>query len=235
VGRPIPDYDAFARRAKEIAASIPAEFMEDVEDLVVHRGVKRHPQIDDVVTLGECESSPLAALSGSGDVRSVVHLWYGSFVDLARRDERFDLDAELRETIEHEVQHHLEDKGGTRSLEDEDDLFDAHARFLEGLPVPPGWYRAGERLETGVWAVEADLFVEVRVRRRELDGLRGRRLSMTVLGEPLEVDVPEDVVPGRPVTIEGEGLLLESSEGEELRDPPEAAEAGDLHVVFDVR
>lgn len=236
----VPTYDEFAARAKEIAASIPSQFTEDVEDVVVHKGVKRHPQIPDVVTLGECEASPLAAMTGSGLVRSIVHLWYGSFVDLAKRDEGFDVDAELRETIEHEVKHHLEDKGGTRGLEDEDDLFDAHARFREGLPVPPGWYRRGERLEPNVWAVEGDLFVEARLRRKEFDALRGKTLTMTVLGEPLEVEIPADAEPGEPLTYEGEGLLDDAESEGEGGDAPRGASgqapaAGDLHLVPVVR
>jgi len=229
VAAPIPSYDAFARRAREIFEAIPEEFTEDVEDVFVHREVKRHPQIPEVVTLGECEGSPVAAMTGTGIVRSLVHLWYGSFVDLAKRDETFDVDAELVETIEHEVKHHLEDKGGTRALEDEDELFDAHARFTEGLPVPAGWYRAGEKLEPGVWAVESDVFVELRLRKKEVDALRGKPLSMTVLGEPLEVDIPADAKPGEPLTYEGEGLELEGDE--EDGEPA----SGDLHLVLLVR
>ena len=68
-------------------------------------------------------------------MRSIVHLYYGSFVELARRDDGFDFDAELVETLEHEVKHHLEDKAGVRDLEEEDDLFDAHARFLADLDL----------------------------------------------------------------------------------------------------
>jgi hypothetical protein len=229
----VPTYDDFAERAREIAAAIPHEFTADVEDVVVHRGVKRHPQIPDIVTLGECEGSPLAAMTGSGLVRSIVHLWYGSFVDLARRDETFDVDAELRETIEHEVKHHLEDKAGTRSLEDEDDLFDAHQRFLEGLDVPPGWYRFGRRLEPNVWAVDLDLFVELRLRRKEFEALRGKPLSMKILGEPFEVEVPADAVAGEALTYEGEGLVDE--DGDEPEAPPKEGEegppAGDLHLI----
>jgi hypothetical protein len=235
VGRAIPSFDAFARRAKEIAASIPAEYVADVEDVVVHRDAKRHPQIPGVVTLGECESSPLVALTGAGDVRSVVHLWYGSFVELARDDADFDVDEELRETILHEVKHHLEDKGGTRALEDEDDLFDAHARFREGLPVPAGWYRQGDAVEDGAWEVEGDLFVEVSLRRRDLEALRGRTLSMTVLGEPLEVEVPADAAPGETLTFPGEGLVDDRGAHGEAEGEADGAAAGDLHLVLRVR
>jgi hypothetical protein len=220
-------YEEFSARAKEVARAIPREFMDGVEDVVVHRDAKGHPLIDDVVTLGECEPSPVAALAGSETVRSIVHLYYGSFLDLAGRDEGFDVDEELRETIEHEVRHHIEDRAGVRALIDEDDLFDAHARFRAGLDVPAGWYRRGEKLEQDVYAVDLDLFVELRMRRREFEARRGTTLRLVVLGDPVEVDLPPDADPDEVFTLEGEGLLGEEpGEGSE-----QEAESGDLHLV----
>lgn len=230
--RPIPDFDAFAARAKEIADSIPAPFLEGVEDVVVHRELKKSPILEDVVTLGECEPSPLAARMRQGDgdaVRSIVHLYYGSFVDLARSDPRFDLDAELRETIEHEIQHHIEDKAGVHDLEDDDDLFDAHARFRADLDVPAGWYRQGERLAPGVYEVDLDLFVELPLRKAEFERLRGRKTELKILGESIEVELPEDADPEEVFTLEGGGLLEDEDD-----DAPDAP-AGDLHVVPLVR
>jgi hypothetical protein len=225
--RPL-SFEEFSARAKEIAGAIPREFLDGVEDVVVHRGVRRHPHVEDVVTLGECEPSPLPALVGHEAVRSIVHVYYGSFVDLARRDDRFDLEGELRETIEHEVRHHIEDRAGLRALIDEDDLFDAHARFRAGLEVPRGWYRRGERMGKDVWAVDSDLFVELRLRRREFERRRGTTLRMTVLEEPVELDLPADADPDEVLTLEGEGLWEEAADGRE-------GEAGDLHVVPVVR
>jgi predicted Zn-dependent protease with MMP-like domain len=223
-------FEEFSARAKEIAASIPREFMDGVEDVVVHRDARRHPHVEDVVTLGECEPSPVPALVGHDTVRSIVHLYYGSFADLARRDDRFDVDEELRETVEHEVRHHLEDRAGLRTLIDEDDLFDAHARFRAGLDVPPGWYRRGERMEKDVYAVDLDLFVELRLRRREFEALRGKTLRLSVLGDPVEVEMPGDADPDEVFTLEEEGLFAEEEGGEEGE-----GEAGDLHVVPVVR
>jgi len=230
--RPIPDYDAFSARAKAIADSIPPQFLEGVEDVVVHRELKKSPILDDVVTLGECESSPLAARMRQGDgdaVRSIVHLYYGSFVDLAGSDPGFDVDAELRETIEHEIQHHIEDKAGVHGLEDDDDLFDAHARFRADLDVPAGWYRQGERLAPGVFAVDLDLFVELPLRKAEFVGLRGKRKELSILGESVDVELPEDADPEEVFTLEGGGLLEDEDD-----DSPDAP-AGDLHIVPLVR
>ena len=233
MARRIPPYEAFVTRAKEVFAGIPPEFTADVEDLVVHREVQRHPLIADIVTLGECEDSPTATLAGAGLVRSIVHLYYGSFADLARRDDTFDVEAELVETVEHEVQHHLEDKAGVRGLEDDDDLFDAHARFLADLDVPPGWYRRGRRLEPDVYAVDLDLFVELRLRRREFERLRGTVVRLTVLGDPVEVELPADADPAEIFTLEGEGLL-QTAEDDKPGERDEVP-AGDLHVVPVVR
>jgi hypothetical protein len=243
----VPSFDEFAAKAKTIAATIPAEFLEGVEDIATHREVKRHPLIDDVVTLGECEPSSLAAMVGSETVRSIVHLYYGSFVDLAREDESFDIDAELRETIEHEVQHHLEDRAGVRTLIDEDDLFDAHQRFLTGLETPKGWWRRGERLERDVYAVEDDLFVELRLRRADFEARRGKPVELTVLGEAFEAEIPKDAEPGEILTFEGDGLLVDdehdgSSHAHGRHEHPkrpapageDLPEAGDLHLVLDV-
>lgn len=234
---PVPPYEAFAARAKELTREIPAEFLEGVEDVVVHREAKRHPLLPDVLTLGEQEPSALVAMTGSELVRSIVHLYYGSFVELARRDRRFDPDAELRETIEHEVQHHLEDRAGVRTLIDDDDLFDAHQRWKAGLETPPGWWRRGEEVGDDVWQVGDDLFVELRLRRRAFEALRGTTVRLTVLDEPFEAEVPADAKPGDVLTFEGEGVLpddVDAHDADSHDADPDAA-AGDLHLVLDVR
>lgn len=243
--RPIP-YDEFAARAKEITKAIPAPFLEGVEDVVVHRERKAHPLIDEVVTLGECEPSALVAMTGADTVRSIVHLYYGSFVDLAERDRRFDLHRELEETIHHEIQHHIEDRAGVRTLIDEDDLADALHRFQAGLENPSGWWRRGNRLEPGVWAVGDDLFVELRLRHEDLEARRGQVVVLHVLGEPFEAEIPPDAAPGEILTYEGEGLVGEE-EGDgahpgarpdakraDAEDDEDGPAAGDLHLVLDV-
>ena len=233
----IPDFDAFAERAQEIAKGIPAEFLAGIESVDVHREKKGHEYLDDIVTLGECVTSPLSQLAGEEAFRSTVHIYYGSFVDQARSDPGFDVDAELRETIEHEIQHHIEDRAGVKALRDEDDLFEAHARFRAGLDVPEGWYRHGEKRAPGLWSVDQDLFLELELRVKEFEALRGTTIALTVLDQPLEVDLPEDAQPDEVFTVEGEGLFVPNEEPEEGEEPGEDAEgsAGDLHLVPRVR
>lgn len=231
---PVPTYEQFCARAKELFAAIPAEFTDGVEDVVLARGIARHPQIGDVVTLGECEPSPTVTITGGDDVRSIVHLYYGSFVDLARNDPSFDFDDELKETIEHEVQHHVEDKAGRRGLIDEDELFDAHARFRADMEVEAGWYRRGRVIERNVWAVDLDLFVEVGMRRKDFEALKGRPLTLKVLGEPVELEIPSDAEPEEIFTLEGSGLL-QTAEDEDEDAATDDVPAGDLHIVPVVR
>jgi hypothetical protein len=229
------DFDTFSARARQIAAAFPPEFLQGIETVDVHRDAKRHPFLEDIVTLGECATSPLSDPSGQEPFRSVVHLYYGSFADLAGRDPTFDVEAELRETLEHEIQHHLEDRAGIKDLENEDDLFEAHARFRAGLEVPPGWYRQGEPVGDHLWAVDLDLFLELPVRRSEWEKLKGRPVTLQVLGQPLEVEIPADADPTEVFTLEGEGLFEpdeEPDEDEEAEvDEDTPGTSGDLHIV----
>jgi hypothetical protein len=236
------DFDTFSARAEAITASFPPDVLEGIESVEVHRDRKPDPFLHGIVRLGECETSPLSWMVGEEAFRSRVHIYYGSFVELAQ-DPRFDVEGELRETIEHEIRHHLEDRAGIKALRDEDDLFYYHARFRADMEVPAGWYRRGERLAASLWAVDLDLFLELDLRRKEWERLRGTTLEMEVLGEPLEVEIPEDASPDEILTYEGAGLVEgdeeaeEEEEGEEGGGEEEAAAegAGDLHIVPRVR
>jgi hypothetical protein len=214
------DFDAFSRRAAEILREIPPEFLRGVVGVEAHRRTEPHPQLSDLPTLGVCATHELPWMADPTAMRSRVHLYHGSFVSLARDDPLFDWESELRETILHEVRHHIEDRAGIGDLRDEDALEEALARFASGHELPEGWYRHGEAMEEDVWRVGDDLFVEVRLRRRDLDGLRGEVARMTVLGEPLTAVIPDDVEPAELLTIEGEGLAREHGR------------AGDLHLVI---
>lgn len=230
------DFDTFTTRARALAAAIPPAFMEGIDTVDVHEDAQPHPMVPDVFTLGACETSPLSEPSGQEPFRSVVHVYYGSFLELAKRDPSFDVEAELKETIEHEVQHHLEDRAGEKALRDEDDLFEAHARFRAGLEVPPGWYRQGELVGPNLWAVDLDLFLELDLRRRDWERLPGTTLVLDVLDAPFEIDVPEDAEPSEIWTFEGEGLIEgdedeEEDESEEDEEEDPGAIAGALHVI----
>ena len=61
-----------------------------------------------------------------------MHLYYGSFRELARLDEDFDWEAELWETLTHEVRHHRESTAGEDALEDLDWAEDENFRRRAG-------------------------------------------------------------------------------------------------------
>lgn len=223
-------FDAFSDRAQTLAAAYPEEFMEGIDAINVHRDAKTHPHVPDVFTLGECETSHLSDPTGQEPFRSIVHVYYGSFAALEAEDATFDVEAELEETIAHEIQHHLEDRAGIKTLEDEDALFEAHARFRAGMDTLAGWYRLGDPIEPGLWAVDLDLFLELPLRRKDWDALPGHRIALKILDGNLEVDVPDDALPDEVWTFEGEGLV-DDDEGEAR----EGEAAGALHVIPLVR
>ena len=150
------------------------------------------------------------------------------------------MEAELEETIEHEVQHHLEDRAGISTLQNEDALFEAHARFRAGLDVPAGWYRQGEPIEPGLWAVDLDLFLELPIRSRTGPRCPARASRSRSWTTPFEVDVPADADPDEIWTFEGEGLVEGDEEEEEpvgndeSEDDP-GGSAGALHILPIVR
>jgi hypothetical protein len=217
------DFDTFSRRAAEILEEIPGEFLQGVVGVEVHPETEAHPHLPELVTLGMCTDDELTRLTDPEAMRSRVHLYHGSFAALARREPGLDWEGELRETILHEIRHHLEDRAGILDLRVEDALADALARFHRGEDLPGGWYRHGESMEPDTWRVEDDLFVELHVRPAEVDGLRGETVRTTVLDEPFEARIPEDVASGEILTFDGAGLERPGGGW------------GDLHLVIRVR
>lgn len=233
----VPSFEDFSARAQAIVRAMPERFLEGIESVDVHREAKHDPVLPGVVLLGECATSPLSALAQEEAFRSTVHVYYGSFVDMAGKDARFDVDAELVETLEHEVQHHIEDRAGVKALADADDLFEQHARFKAGLDTQPGWYRQGEPVGPRTWAVDLDLFVELPLRRAQFDALKGSAVTLQVLEGPLEIEVPADARPEEVFTVPEAGLFEpdeELAEGEEV-DEDTPGTAGDLHILPLVR
>jgi hypothetical protein len=209
--------------------------MDGIDTVNVHAEAKIHPHLRDVFTLGECETSHLSDPTGTEPFRSIVHLYYGSFMAMAEQDPRFDLEDELEETIEHEVQHHIEDRAGASTLRDEDALFEAHARFRSGRDVPNGWYRYGDLLEPGLWAVDLDLFLELPIPRARFEAARGRQLDLTLLDEPLVIDLPADADADEIWTFEGQGLCEGDDESDAEGVDEDQLLCGDLHVMPYVR
>lgn len=124
-----------------------------------------HPANPDVYTLGECvtESYP-SSYDGPDTVRSVVVLYYGSFLRIASMDADFNWDHEIWETITHEVQHHLEGLATEDDLEDFDYAVDQNYKRLNGDSFDPLFFRAGAAIGDGAYRVEEDVFLELPLR-----------------------------------------------------------------------
>lgn len=154
-------YEEFERRAWRDWERIPDEYRQGIDGLIVERHAQPHPSLPDVYTLGECatESYP-SDFGGPDTVRSAIVLYYGSFLRLSRLDPDFDWDAELWETLTHELQHHLESLAADDSLIDMDYAADENFKRGQGRPFDPTFYRYGEPVD-GAFRVEDEYFVEV--------------------------------------------------------------------------
>lgn len=202
-------YDEFERRALEEWERIPDQYRAGVDGLVVKRSALPHPSLEDIYTLGECvtESYP-SDFGGPDTIRSVVVLYYGSFLRLSRLDPEFDWEGELWETLTHELQHHLESLAADDALVDMDYAADENYKRYQGRPFDPFFYRRG--MAAGEWLrAEDEFFLERRA-------APGAAVAFEWAGTEYEVTIPEHA--------DGDVAFLTVVEG--VDDPP-----GALHLV----
>lgn len=241
-------FDQFERRAHEIFETIPPELRGGVEYVAVSEDTIPHPDLPDVYTLGECATGELdLGMEGPEEMRSGVHLYYGSFRALSEIDPEFDWEGELHETILHEVKHHRESTAGEDALEDFDYAADENFKRREGVPFDPLFYRSGEPLDEGGWEVDGDVFAERELTADEFGRLEeieaeigGRRVSLP--RPERQGDVAFMYLEGFP-DLRGEAAVVlvrrrgfwESLGGLFHRDEPDVAEwtveAGDWFFV----
>ena len=155
-------YESFQLAVARLWREIPDEYKEGIEGVEVDRRAERHPQLEDIYTMGECltESWP-SGYESPETLRSRVVLYYGSFVRLARLDPDFDWEGEIWETLTHELRHHLESLASEDALEDADYAADENFKREQGESFDPYFFRAGEVVEPGVYLVGDDVFIEV--------------------------------------------------------------------------
>jgi len=213
----------FEARARAYFDEIPPEFRERVQGLVVVPTAKKKGRIRGLLTLGECVHAP--GWHGDEPPLSTVFVYYGSFAAIASRDPGFDVDAELRETIRHEVQHHIEDMAGHSRLRDYDWAAEQNVLRRDGRPFATNFWRAGEPVkeEPDLTMLDGDLFLEVELPPAEWDAARRDGLVVTVAGE--ELDIPPTDIERDEEIIEFEGPFdVESALHHEPAD-------GDLVVI----
>ncbi len=213
-----PSLEEFEQSAFAAFEAVPASFREGISGLVVHPKRMTHPHLDDYETLGECEPDLFSGEEGE-ERRSTIHLYHGSFVSLARREPGFDWQAELRETVEHEIRHHLEDRAGLPDLRRQDWVEEQNERRRSDLDFDSLFYRAGEQREPDEYWIASDCFLEVRLSRRALARIAGKLHPVTFGEESFDVLVPAQGGDCRYVPIPG-GWVDDEGNG------------GDLVVVF---
>jgi len=188
--------------------TIPEVYRRGVDGLVVSRESVGHPSLPDVYTLGHCDTEVYPSdWSGPDTVRSVLVLYYGSFRNLARLDPDLDWEAEIHETVEHELKHHLESLAGEDELEDVDYAMDESFKRSEGLEWDPWYFQRGEPLWEGGYAVEDQVYLEQVWSVEEFEKLGVLRMRWR--GRAYEVDRPEEL---------GDLHFVWIREG--VRDPP---------------
>jgi hypothetical protein len=154
-------FNEFERIAQEAFEAVPERYREGIDALVVSRESLPHPKLRDVYTLGHCDTESYPSdWVGPDTTRSVVILYYGSFRNLARQDPEFDWEAEIHETVEHEVRHHLESLASEDELEGVDYAMDEDIKRDEGQDFDPWYYQRGESGGVGVFIVEDRVFLE---------------------------------------------------------------------------
>lgn len=179
--------EEFARAAEREFAAVPEEYRRGVSGPVVRRGAKRHPHLPEYYTLGEClPVSPM--FTGGEEHLSTVFLYHGSFVACATRDPGFDMAEEIRETVRHEILHHVEDRAGVPDLQNEDAAEEEDERRRAGLPFRAGYWRLGRKEGEGLWRLHHDLFLEVELKKREIEKARREGLAVRWGGEDLRLE-----------------------------------------------
>lgn len=178
-------FDEFERAAEHEWERIPDPFKEGIDALVIERDAKAHPGGSHIYTLGECltESWP-SDYGGPDTIRSDLILYYGSFRRLAADDPEFDWEAELWETLTHELKHHLESLAAEDDLEEIDEAMEHHFRRHDGQPFDPFYYRSGEPVGDGWYRLEDAYF-------REAGQTTGEDVAFTWAGRRYTIAVPE--------------------------------------------
>lgn len=163
-------FERFEEVATQAWEAIPSAYREGIDGLVVSREALPHPELPDIWTLGMCDTESYPSeWVGPDTTRSVVILYWGSFRNLARLDPEFDWEAEIHETVEHEVRHHLEWLAGHDDLGDVDYAMDESFKRHEGRPWDPWFYQHGERIAPGVYMAEDQAFVELEFSPADFD------------------------------------------------------------------
>jgi hypothetical protein len=127
-------YARFRRTVESMVDDIPDVFLQELQGVHVLEQAVPEEGYRDVWRMGEyLDPGPEDFLGGSDGLGRHVALYYGSFARIAEGDPDFDWEAEIWETLTHELQHHVESLAGDGRLIEEDLL---EARFFEREDAP---------------------------------------------------------------------------------------------------
>ena len=185
-------FDDFSRAAQEVFQGIPEEYREGVEGVTTVEEMETHPELPGVVTLGECLTQAYnSEWQGPETTRSRVVLYYGSFRQIAQDDPDFDWEGELRETITHELQHHLESLADEDALEALDYAMDEAFKRERDEPFDPWYFQWGEPLGEGMYRVDDEVYIERVLEAAEFDRLE--EIDFTWEGQDYRIPRPEEL------------------------------------------
>ncbi len=195
-------FDEFSRVAQEVFRGIPQEYRVGIEGVTTVEAVETHPELPGVVNLGECVTHAYnSEWQGPETTRSRVVLYYGSFRQIAQDDPDFDWEGELRETITHELQHHLESLADEDALEGMDYAMDEAFKRERDEPFDPWYFQWGEPLGEGLYRVDDEVYIERSLSEAEFDQLE--EISFTWAGRDYRIPRPEKLGDVHFIVVEG--------------------------------
>lgn len=146
---PFPDLDDFEKRVRKAAFEIYRRRGLKNIDLFVDAGV---PACDEggQPLLGSYEPGTPVDADMEIPRRPEIRIFYKSFEAEYQSDRGFDVDAEIKETIEHELVHHLHQLAGDDPLDEEEraEIALEHARIVGGKEV---WRRSLKQMGGDFW------------------------------------------------------------------------------------
>lgn len=126
-------FEVFQKTLAEMVDEIPDEFLQGLQGVHALPEERLEPDYGEVFRLGEYMDPGPGDFLGAGEgLGRHVALYYGSFARLAEEEPDFDWEAELWETLTHELRHHVESLAGDASLIEEDRRRDEGFRRLFG-------------------------------------------------------------------------------------------------------
>jgi len=114
-------FDEFKAALAEMVDEIPDEFLRELQGVHALPEVRLEEGFHEVYRMGEyLDPGPESFLSAGEGLGRHVALYHGSFARIAEEDPSFDWEAELWETLTHELRHHVESLAGDVSLIEDD-------------------------------------------------------------------------------------------------------------------